>query len=149
MLGICAEEQVVLRSGLTAFDLYNSTVSGTNPGETGPGDARADLYTWGSNRNYVLGLPGDNDRTFPEKVRLERSQQALQRRLAQFDPVRVRSVAISRLHSAIVTDEPGNIRMCGFGTGGRIGSNSQTQFAFAPLLDFNHTGEQILLVTPI
>lgn len=76
-----------------------------------------DLLTWGANRNYVLGFAGDSDRTFPERIALKRDNA---RGIQAHEPVRVRDVAMARLHSAIVTDEPkNNVRLCGYGTGGR------------------------------
>ena len=63
------ETQLKDREGLTAFDLYNSTVYGTNPSDVHSLSypPRVELFTWGSNRNFILGLSGDGDRAFPEK----------------------------------------------------------------------------------
>lgn len=41
-----------------------------------------------------------------------------------FDPVRVREISMGRLHTGLITDEQGgggggNVRLCGYGTGGR------------------------------
>ena len=105
---------------LSPFDVYNSTVEGTNPSDTlasqNPG--RLELFTWGANRNYVLGVESDGDRAFPERVRLERDEGKTG--LARFEPLRVKAIEMARLHTAIVTDErSGNVRLCGYGTGGR------------------------------
>ncbi|KDE03212.1 hypothetical protein, variant [Microbotryum lychnidis-dioicae p1A1 Lamole] len=138
--------------GLTPFDVYNSTMDGTTPpqSQTGPGtDAtnlvqrgdltlgRSELHTWGNNRNFVLGFSGDGDRTYPERVPLTRHEGGAG--LSAFDPVKVLDVSMARLHTAIVTDEPSNnIRLCGYGTGGRLGPTLHTQFNFTPLHDFPH-----------
>lgn len=105
--------------GLTPFDLYNSTVEGTNPSDSPAFEIapRMDLLTWGANRNYVLGFAGDSDRSFPERINLRRDNTA---GIDAHAPVRVKDVSMARLHSAIVTDEPKtNVRLCGYGTGGR------------------------------
>ncbi|GAA5904198.1 hypothetical protein JCM6882_003976 [Rhodosporidiobolus microsporus] len=132
--------------GLTPFDVYNSTVDGTNPvdalGTENPG--RLEMFSWGSNRNYVLGFAGDNERQYPERVGLKREEGG--KGLAAFEPLRVRDVGLSRLHAGIVTDEKrNNVRLCGYGTGGRLGPTSQTQFTFSPLRDFPHQVSQVVL----
>lgn len=111
------------REGLTPFDVYNSTVDGTNPSpdplSTHPlNPGRVELLSWGSNRNYTLGFPTDSERATPERVTLRREEGGTG--LAAFEPLRVKDVNMARLHTAIVTDEKvSNIRLCGYGTGGR------------------------------
>jgi inhibitor of Bruton tyrosine kinase len=40
--------------------------------------------------------------------------------LSAFEPLRVKDVSMARLHTGIVTDERrNNVRLCGYGTGGR------------------------------
>lgn len=94
--------------GLTPFDLYNSTVEGTNPSDIarpaatlpqGEDAGRRELFTWGANRNYVLGLAGDGDRAFPERVQLKREESGLLQGVQKFEPLRVRDVVLARLHS--------------------------------------------------
>ena len=48
--------------GLTPFDLYNSTIEGTYPNDQNIASDGCDLFVWGTNRNYTLGLSRDNDR---------------------------------------------------------------------------------------
>lgn len=138
-------------SGLTAFDVLNSTILGTNPEDKVDGleeedqsDPRRELVTWGANRNFVLGLQGDSDRHFPERVHLDRTAthasgtEGRQGR-TDFESVRVIKIAMEKLHSGLLTDEPkNNFRLCGFGsTTGRLGHNSpHPQFSFEPLKDF-------------
>lgn len=95
-------------------------MDGTNPSDTlsssNPG--RLELYTWGQNRNFVLGFSGDGDRAYPERVQLKREEGG--QGLAAFEPLRVKDVSMARLHTGIVTDEKrSNVRLCGYGTGGR------------------------------
>ncbi|GAA6003739.1 hypothetical protein JCM10207_003573 [Rhodosporidiobolus poonsookiae] len=132
--------------GLSPFDVYNSTVDGTNPfdslGTSNPG--RLELFSWGSNKNYVLGFAGDNERQFPERVKLQRNEGG--QGLAAFEPLRVKDVSMARLHTGIVTDEKrNNVRLCGYGSGGRLGPTSQTQFTFAPLRDFPQQVSSVVL----
>ncbi|GAA5832398.1 hypothetical protein JCM11251_006438 [Rhodosporidiobolus azoricus] len=132
--------------GLSPFDVYNSTVDGTNPvdtlGSENPG--RLEMFSWGSNRNYVLGFAGDNERQYPERLNLKREEGG--KGLAAFEPLRVRDVGLSRLHAGIVTDEKrNNVRFCGYGGGGRLGPTTQTQFTFSPLRDFPHQVSQVVL----
>ena len=65
-----------------------------------------------------------NDRTFPELVVIKSKEDAatlpkmnLSTRLL---PIPVRHVQMSKLHTVIVTaEDEGNLRSCGFGSGGR------------------------------
>ncbi|KAI0358283.1 hypothetical protein OH77DRAFT_1421600 [Trametes cingulata] len=126
--------------GYTPFDLYNSTIEGTKP--TRPPDYRGeDLYMWGSNRNAALGVGDGDDRAFPESISLRVSPVPETEPIdSRFTPIRVRQVVMSRLHTVIVTDEPrGNLRVCGFGSGGRLGPGQHTQYTPIPLPGFNQT----------
>lgn len=151
--------------GLTAFDLYNSTVAGTNP----PSDALsseptrhqhsrtlAQLFTWGSNRNYNLGLGDGDDRQFPDKITLRRgatvnvatqSTEDTKPPLPagkKFDRIGIKDVAMSRLHTVVLTDEKvSNVWVCGLGSNGRLGKSPQTQTSFEPLRDFNETARLV------
>ncbi|EFP88464.2 uncharacterized protein PGTG_14042 [Puccinia graminis f. sp. tritici CRL 75-36-700-3] len=146
--------------GLSAFDLYHSTIDGSinwissKPSQAENQQPHTDLFTWGSNRNFVLGIHDDGDRHHPERIHLKRSISSS----SQLDPISssnhfisnpLNFVAIGRLHTALITSE-GELRVCGFGSGGRLGlstsskSNAQdqrptagisaeTQFTFAPV----------------
>ncbi|GAA5933454.1 uncharacterized protein JCM15063_001318 [Sporobolomyces koalae] len=138
--------------GLSPFDVFNSTVDGTNPSDhfsvaSHPNPGRLELFSWGSNRNYVLGFPSDSERQFPERVQLKRED--LKRDedgLAKFEPCRVKDVSMARLHTGIVTDEKrANVKLCGYGTGGRLGPTTQTQFTFAPIKDFSQQASSVVL----
>ncbi|BGP17782.1 hypothetical protein JCM10213v2_005824 [Rhodosporidiobolus nylandii] len=134
--------------GLTPFDVYNSTIDGTNPSDTlltSPGNpGRLEMFSWGANRNFTLGFASDNERQLPERVHLKREEGG--KGLAAFEPLRIRDVSMARLHSGIVTDEKrNNMRLCGYGQGGRLGPTTQTQFTFAPLRDFPHQISQVAL----
>lgn len=138
--------------GLTAFDLYNLTINDDPIHSVSFTRAtyRTDLFTWGSNKNFVLGIHDDGDRNHPERIQLNRTC-ALKGRV-DFNPfisVPVRTVKIGRLHTALITSE-GELRVCGFGSGGRLGLttssrtthenhrsqppvSADTQFTFAPV----------------
>lgn len=147
--------------GLTAFDLYNSTVHGTNP--PAPTQRLAgELYTWGANRNFTLGLGTSDDRALPDKRALRR-EDVMERsggtsgagddiaaRLsdkepgAKFDRVSVVDIGMSKFATVVLTAErSNNVWVCGIGTTGRIGRAPQTQPFLEPLRDFSDTAAQI------
>jgi hypothetical protein len=75
-------------------------------------------------RNAALGLGDGNDRTCPELVHIKLTEDPAS--LARtdisfrFSSIFVRQIRMSRLHTAIVTNNSeGNLRLCGFGSGGR------------------------------
>lgn len=147
--------------GLSAFDLYNSTVSGTNPappnlladssvrGNASPGD----LYLWGSNRNYTLGLGDGNDRALPDSVSLKRPAiEGTETQTSytlpagrQFDRITVKDVQMSKMHTVVVTNETsgGNVWVAGIGSNGRLGRNASTQPTLTPLADFKETAASV------
>lgn len=116
-----------------------------------------EIFTFGSNKNLNLGLGDQDDRQFPERVVLKRPQQLLQRFFREFQeqrsddghqvsglstdlpvliknkPVKFQDVVMSKLHTAIITDDPeSNLFMCGFGPGGRLGTGDEsTSFNFS------------------
>ncbi|KAF4611303.1 hypothetical protein D9613_007260 [Agrocybe pediades] len=125
--------------GYTPYDLYNSTVNGTKP--MGQNET-AELFTWGANRNAALGLSDGNDRIYPDHVVIkpkEESEDLSKATLAaRFSLILVKQIQMSRLHTAIVTTETeGNLRLCGFGSGGRLGPAQHTQYSLKPLPSFN------------
>ncbi|KAL5492938.1 hypothetical protein ACEPAI_4386 [Sanghuangporus weigelae] len=120
--------------GYTAFDVYNSTVEGTKPNEL----ELTDLCTWGTNRNAALGLGDGDDRAFPELVPIppqkEHSDTTTLSLRTRFQPIRSKRVAMAKLHTAVITSEPrANLRICGFGSGGRLGAGmgQHTQYTFS------------------
>ncbi|KAI6042195.1 hypothetical protein EDC04DRAFT_2866851 [Pisolithus marmoratus] len=120
--------------GYTAFDLYNSTVRNAKPPSCDE-QILADLFTWGANRNAALGLGDANDRIFPDSVVLKDVANARKCSLQdRFGAVKVRDVKMSKLHTAILTNEPrDNLRMCGFGSGGRLGPSTHTVYTPTPI----------------
>ncbi|KDQ61981.1 hypothetical protein JAAARDRAFT_528626 [Jaapia argillacea MUCL 33604] len=144
--------------GYTAFDLYNSTVEGTKPtpssfdtsASNGDGIV-ADLFTWGANRNAALGLGDGDDRVYPDQVVIRRDptvaasveKNSVEKMLT---PIRVKQVVMSKLHTVIVTDEErGNLRVCGFGSGGRLGPGQHTQYTFTTLPNLTSTITSVAL----
>ena len=118
--------------------------------------AADEIYTFGSNKNLNLGLGDQDDRQFPERVTLERPEHLLQRFFYEYQeqrsddaneesalstdlptlirnkPVKFQNVVMSKLHTAIFTDDPeSNLFMSGFGPGGRLGTGDEsTCFGF-------------------
>ncbi|KAL4943720.1 hypothetical protein BDV06DRAFT_130601 [Aspergillus oleicola] len=114
-----------------------------------------EVYTFGSNKNLNLGVGDQNDRQYPERVTLTRPEHLLQRLYREYQerhedsqtasipsqdlpafikakPLKVQTFAMSKLHTAILTNDPeSNLFMCGFGPGGRLGTGDEaTRFSF-------------------
>ncbi|PKI82340.1 hypothetical protein MVES1_003487 [Malassezia vespertilionis] len=141
--------------GFAPFDLYNLTVRGTHPSAEDATDGM-DLFVWGANRNYTLGLGRHDDNTLPERVKLRRpetqaqSVQDLDKCMdylargdaqpvpgARFTRPRVHDIVMSKWHSVVVTNERrANVYVCGIGTQARTGRMPQTLPAYEPLRDF-------------
>ncbi|CAG8644748.1 2788_t:CDS:2, partial [Acaulospora colombiana] len=132
--------------GYTPFDLYNSTVNGTNPSTIITDRPMAELYTWGSNRNATLGLGDSDDRALPEQVVIRRPEGQRTNNLHEsLQTVSISDVSMSKLHTVVITTESrANIRSCGFTGSGRLGpgatTSSHTQFSLlCPHGSFPHT----------
>ncbi|KAJ2921453.1 hypothetical protein H1R20_g15641, partial [Candolleomyces eurysporus] len=144
------------KEGYTAFDVYNSTNNGTKPDIN---DKDAELFTWGANRNAALGLGDANDRVHPDKVVLHSKEDITDTEplAKRFSPVFVKEIQMSKLHTgtndslspiiqspdtslAVITSESSeNLRVCGFGSGGRLGRGQQMQYDLNPLPQFDYT----------
>jgi len=125
------------------------------------GDERRgdEVFAWGSNKNLNLGFIGGDDRSYPERVPLQRPRPLLleqaKRRYSNlpenhgksveelldafilFNPMQISDIHLSKFHTAIVTTDPhSNLFLCGFGRGGRLGFGDEqnVQFTFRPLL---------------
>ncbi|KAJ5164198.1 uncharacterized protein N7500_006028 [Penicillium coprophilum] len=119
-----------------------------------------EIFTLGSNKNLNLGLGDQDDRQFPERITLKRPEHLLHRFYREYQeklehlglegsvpksqstglptlitnkPMRFQDIIMSKLHTAIITDDPeANLFMCGFGPGGRLGTGDEsTRFTFA------------------
>ncbi|KAL7424397.1 hypothetical protein Q5752_000079 [Cryptotrichosporon argae] len=126
--------------GLTAYDLYNGTVDGTNP--SAAVEHGTDLYVWGANRNFALGTGDSSDKAWPDRINLQTQAQAAGRAdpADRFVHVGVRDVRMAKLHTgALTTEARGNLSLSGFGSGGRLGRSVHSQLALAPLPDLPHT----------
>ncbi|CEP14245.1 hypothetical protein [Parasitella parasitica] len=131
--------------GLEAFELYNLTIPNTLPIErvlkkdesrySSDFHARkggTDVYTWGQNANYVLGHPDTENRAKPERVRLQLESQSSPF-ILQRPSYLIETVAMSKYHLAILTTEnSNNLLVCGFGSGGRLGTGKETDTQFTP-----------------
>lgn len=126
---------------------------------TGPQPVSGDdLFFFGSNKNLTLGMGDSDDRQYPERVHLKFPDDLLYRHYDEYlednpdyaetatRPTSVselpqciklatagfRDVVISKLHSAILTDDAvSNLYTCGVGRGGRLGlGDENTRFSF-------------------
>ncbi|EGO22561.1 hypothetical protein SERLADRAFT_473557, partial [Serpula lacrymans var. lacrymans S7.9] len=53
---------------------------------------------------------------------------------------------MSRLHTVVVTSESqDNLRLCGFGSGGRLGPSQHTQYGLMTLPEFSHNVVSVAL----
>ncbi|KAI9317654.1 hypothetical protein BX666DRAFT_1857499 [Dichotomocladium elegans] len=103
-----------------------------------------DLYTWGSNTNYVLGHSDSENRMYPERVHLNLESQKTLKIMARPE-VLVLDVRMAKYHTAVLTSEPrNNLLLCGFGNGGRLGNGKEgdTQLMLTPV----HWPERIAAV---
>ncbi|KAG2222852.1 hypothetical protein INT45_000467, partial [Circinella minor] len=93
-----------------------------------------DLYSWGSNTNYLLGHRDSENRTNPEHIHLDHLESQQQTNSIMQRPiVLIQSVKMSKNHMAILTSESRhNLLLCGFGRGGRLGSGSEIDAQLIP-----------------
>lgn len=132
--------------GLTPFDLYNSTIEGTYPNDQNIASDGCDLFVWGTNRNYTLGLSRDNDSALPERVKLQ-AREPYEAGVAgsRFNRPYVRDISMSRWHTVVATNERRkNVYVCGIGSQARLGRMAQTQTRFEPLRDFSETAQTVV-----
>ena len=93
-----------------------------------------DLYSWGSNTNYLLGHRDSENRTNPEHIHLDHLESQQQTDYIMQRPiVLIQSVKMSKNHMAILTSESKhNLLLCGFGRGGRLGTGSEIDAQLVP-----------------
>lgn len=130
-----------------------------------------EIFAFGSNKNFNLGFGDEDDRQYPERLYLKRPVQLLQRfwterkggirddtRSSSPDggspvpasiqnlPIIIQDVRLSKLHSAILTNDPEvNLYTCGFGPGGRLGTgDEETRFNFVPILGGGLGGKKVI-----
>lgn len=131
--------------GLTALDLYNTTVPGTCPS---PDDARdgGELFVWGGNRNYNLGLGHANDHGLAERIKLPPPAVSPSARAgSRFDRPLIRDMSFSRWHTVVATNEPrANVYVCGIGAHGRMGRMPQTQPTLQRLPDMPEAAQCVV-----
>jgi len=136
-----------------------------------------EVFVWGSSRNHGLGFKDQDDRQHPEKITLKRPDHLLFRfyreylqtsstnaakenslpnpksvsdlpTLISHRPIVIRDVALSKLHSAILTNDPeSNLYVCGFGPGGRLGTGDElTRFSYVPIEGGALAGQRVTKV---
>ncbi|KAI2705282.1 hypothetical protein CBS147317_2234 [Penicillium roqueforti] len=135
--------------------------------------AADEVFTLGSNKNLNLGLGDQDDRQFPERISLKRPEHLLHRFYREYHeklehlgledtvpktkttelptlitnkPMKFQDIIMSKLHTAIITDDPeANLFMCGFGPGGRLGTGDEsTRFTFACIETGGLEGKKVL-----
>ncbi|KAK0548125.1 hypothetical protein OC845_003748 [Tilletia horrida] len=133
--------------GLTPFDLYNATISGTNQ-KWDPEVGGSELFTWGVNRNFTLGLGDGDDRALPKAVTLNKVYDSYA--LANLEPgmrynrLRIKDVAMSKMHTVVLTMErSSNVWICGFGGNSRLGRSNASQTSLEPLKDFHECAASV------
>ncbi|KAJ3577346.1 hypothetical protein NPX13_g3224 [Xylaria arbuscula] len=172
--------------GNSPFDLYNATIalrslkaaeersqseeeSDTDEAIGGPeiqhsirSSLGEEIFTFGSNNNLSLGVGHEDDRQYPERIQLGRSEHlirylydeqiARQKQhlgtdrltphdpadipaLVQNRPLVIQDVVLSKLHTAILTTDPiSNLYVTGLGRGGRLGlGDENTKLSFTPV----------------
>lgn len=82
------------------------------------------IYTHGFYRNAALGVGDGDDRSHPDHVHIKSKEDLAalsgMNLSFRFTPIHARQIQMSKLHTAVVTMEGhGNLRLCGFGSGGR------------------------------
>ncbi|KAI6711493.1 hypothetical protein JHW43_005977 [Diplocarpon mali] len=134
-----------------------------------------EVFAWGSSRNHGLGFRDQDDRQHPEKIILKRPDHLLFRFYREYlefvegkdeafhqppthpksvselptmiinRPIMIQDVALSKLHSAILTTDPeSNLYMCGFGPGGRLGTGDETtRFSYVPIDEGALAGKKV------
>jgi alpha-tubulin suppressor-like RCC1 family protein len=115
-----------------------------------------EIYTFGSNQNVTLGFGDEDDRQHPERITLRRPDHLYFRfyrehleavsslghpveprvkfewvsdlpSIIRDKPICILNVHMSKLHTAILTDDPeSNLYVCGHGPGGRLGVGDET-----------------------
>ncbi|KAI5282633.1 hypothetical protein KEM54_002674, partial [Ascosphaera aggregata] len=134
-----------------------------------------EIFTFGSNKNFSLGLGDHDDRTFPERIFLPRPDHLLHRFYKEHistrktsattlsvepqsvsdipmtirsQPIIIQDVAMSKLSTAILTSDPeSNLFMTGFGPGGRLGTGDEsTRFNFVCVNTGDLTSKRVVFV---
>lgn len=135
-----------------------------------------ELFVFGSNKNFTLGLGDQDDRQHPERVVLKRPDHLILRFYNEYlqskstadesvkneeyksveelpilirnRPLVIQDVVLSKLHSAIITtDSESNLHMCGYGPGGRLGTGDEvTRFDYACVESGGLAGKRVLAV---
>ncbi|KAJ5669563.1 hypothetical protein N7462_010633 [Penicillium macrosclerotiorum] len=133
-----------------------------------------EVFTLGSNKNLNLGLGDQDDRQFPERITLKRPDHLLHRFYREYGedieklgledtidstfsdlptlitnkPIKYQNIVMSKLHTAIITDDPeANLFICGFGPGGRLGTGDEsTRFSFVCIETGGLAGKKVMSV---
>ncbi|KAL9102310.1 MAG: hypothetical protein Q9163_002528 [Psora crenata] len=68
--------------------------------------------------------------------------------IVRYRPITIQDVQLSKLHSAILTTDPeANLYMCGFGSGGRLGTGDETtRFGYVNINDGGLVGKKVVYI---
>ncbi|KAF8316609.1 hypothetical protein DL93DRAFT_745756 [Clavulina sp. PMI_390] len=95
-------------------------------------------------RNAALGHGDANDRAFPDLVNIPKAKSNAKSgsgngaSASRLHPLQVKTISMSKLHTALITAESrANLRLCGFGSSGRLGGTQSTQYSLSPLQHFD------------
>ncbi|CAG0912732.1 unnamed protein product [Notodromas monacha] len=97
------------QEGLTAFELAlldRPLIVDLNPSNP------CELYVWGTNSNYNLGIGHDQTRALPDVLEFFRKNNIV-----------IKQASMDKFHSLFL-DSNGKVYACGHGNGGRLGLNS-------------------------
>ncbi|KAF9586601.1 hypothetical protein BGW38_001282 [Lunasporangiospora selenospora] len=115
----------------TALDVFLATVPTSLKAAPCPAEA---LYTWGSNANFTLGHSDSDNRKIPELVKFPYRTSTITLPRVKTARSLINHVSMSKFHVAVATSEPGHsVKVWGFGTGGRLGSDIKMQLRPTPL----------------
>ncbi|KAI8800748.1 hypothetical protein BJ742DRAFT_840217 [Cladochytrium replicatum] len=120
------------RSSSSLLELAAGINSKEASEETNP-RASTSVWSWGSNRNYVLGHESD-DRAIPERVYLAAEDPSFAKDvLERHKQLRIKAIYMSKYHSCVLTDE--KVFSYGYGAYGRLGLGHQETSLRPALVD--------------
>ncbi|KAJ5093442.1 hypothetical protein N7456_009303 [Penicillium angulare] len=176
MIGEAMESDAISNSGSSEGDDMEDEAYATRVALKSRAAVAADeVFTLGSNKNLNLGLGDQDDRQFPERVVLKRPDHLLDRFYREYQdkmerlglennvdpalskelptliknkPMKIQNVVMSKLHTAILTEDPeANLFICGFGPGGRLGTGDETtRFTFSCVETGGLAGKKVISV---
>lgn len=90
--------------GLSPYDLLQMKMESGTKKSLENGFFGTDLFAFGNNKNWNLGLDDDVDHRIPRKIDFLKSNKA---------PFKIKKLSSNKYHTVIITDEFKNIYICG------------------------------------